>query len=526
MAFRTLIIVGILFLIHSCAQIGTLSGGIKDEIAPKPIDAKMDPIIGSTNFHGSEIKIPFSEFIKLEKPTETMVLIPPHAKLTTKIKGKTVYIHLSDSLHENTTYSIYMNGTVKDITEGNDSLMQIVFSTGNTIDSLGYQVKVIDAFTNQPILNCLVALYEDKTDSIIPTYFVKTDLSGTAKFTFLKEGTYTLLAFEDKNKDMFLQLDERLAFRNEKVNLSSLNVDTNSVLIDSLPLRLFVPVSKPRLKSLTFKAPGMFVVGANYPLNNASFSVNNHSLNEKDVHFFKEDSLSFLYSLGDSSRIEFVATTSYSDTISKPFTKNEKAGKITYTHNLIADNLYPSDTLTFAFTDEIKEINPSLIKFENKEDSTQIPIEKLTFTKNNLKIIFKKGKLKTLEILLLPNSIITLNSSLKDTIRQKVLLKAEKDFGSIKLDASEYQEAIVVEVLVGGVVERSLSMLDKKNVLIERILPGEYTFRVIIDDNKNGKWDTGNRDKILFPEIIYTFSEITKVRANWEVDLKLTTKLD
>ena len=28
----------------------------------------------------------------------------------------------------------------------------------------------------------------------------------------------------------------------------------------------------------------------------------------------------------------------------------------------------------------------------------------------------------------------------------------------------------------------------------------------------------------IFPEIIHTFSEITKVRANWEIDLKLTKK--
>ncbi len=526
MAFRSFIIVGILFLIHSCAQITPLTGGIEDDIAPKPIEDKMNPPNGTTNFHGSEIKIPFDEYIKLEKPEETMILIPPHAKLAAKVKGKTVFIHISDTLQENTTYSIYLNGTIKDFTEGNDSLMQLVFSTGNLIDSLGYSVKVIDAFSNQPIANCLVGLYEGEMDSIRPTYFVKTDPKGIAKFTYLKEGKYSILAFEDKNKDMLLQLDERLAFKNEKIDLSTNFVDSNSVLADSIPLRLFVPEQKNKLKSLTYKAPGMFVVGANYSLKTAKFSVNNHSLDEKNVEFIKEDSLTFLYSLGDSSLIEFVATTTFSDTISEKFTKKEKEGKLTYKTNLLTDNLYPSDTLTFSFTDEIKEINSSLFQLENKEDSTQIPIENSSFSNNKLRIIFKKGKLKTTELILLPNSITTLNTSLKDTIKQKINLKTDRDFGSIKLDASEYTEPIVVEVLNGGIVERSILFHDKKTVLIEQLLPGDYLFRVIIDQNKNGKWDTGNRGKEIFPEMIYTFSEITKVRANWEVDLKLTPKLD
>ena len=62
---------------------------------------------------------------------------------------KTVTLTWEDTLENNTTYSIYLNETVQDITESNDSLMVFVFSTGDYIDSLSYQVKVIDAFTSQ-----------------------------------------------------------------------------------------------------------------------------------------------------------------------------------------------------------------------------------------------------------------------------------------------------------------------------------------------------------------------------------------
>ena len=103
-------------------------------------------------------------------------------------------------------------------------------------------------------------------------------------------------------------------------------------------------------------------------------------------------------------------------------------------------------------------------------------------------------------------------------------LKDDKEYGAIKLDASEYSEPIVVEMLSAGKMIQRFTMYETKNSLIEHLLPNEYTFRVIIDANKNGKWDSGDYEKGILPENIYTFSEITKVRANWEIDLKLTNK--
>jgi hypothetical protein len=39
-------------------------------------------------------------------------------------------------LSKETTYAIYLNRTVKDVHEGNDTLITYVFSTGKWIDSI------------------------------------------------------------------------------------------------------------------------------------------------------------------------------------------------------------------------------------------------------------------------------------------------------------------------------------------------------------------------------------------------------
>ena len=525
MAFRTFIIVGLLFLIHSCAQVGTLTGGEKDIIAPIPIASKMNPENGSTNFTTSVIKIPFSEYVKLNNPEETIVIIPPHAKLDTKLSRKTVSISWNDTLKNNTTYTIYLNGTIKDLTEGNDSLMQYVFSTGNFIDSISYQVKVIDAFSNQPKKNCLVGLYEGATDSVRPTYFVKTDEQGLAKFAHLKEGEFSLLAFEDTNKDMLLQLDEKVAFKKEKIILTPSVLDSNSLLLDSIPLRLFKPEVKPRLNSITYKAPGMFLIGSTHSLINSKFSVNNSPLDKKQFELISSDSLRFFYHSGDSANVVFSATSElFTDTISLRLLKKEKEGKLSFSNNLIDNFLFPTDTLTISFSDIITEFDTTLFTLVNAVDSTKISYNKILFKRNQLFLLFTKDKIKAVEFNLLPNTIKTVSTTLKDSVKLNFQLKKDTDFGTIKLDASAYSGPIVVEVMLGGKTIRSIPLHDKKATLIEQLVPGDYSFKVIIDENKNGKWDTGNRKLNYFPEKLLTFSEITKVRANWEIDIKLTAK--
>ena len=518
MAFRTLIVVGLLYLLHSCAQVGTLTGGEKDVIAPQPIEKKMEPQNGSTNFHGSEIKIPFDEFIKLENASETIVMIPPHAKPKAKVHGKTLYINWSEPLQENTTYSIYLNGTVKDVTEGNDSLMQIVFSTGNVLDSLSYEVNVVDAYSGVNITNCVVGLYNGTTDSIKPTYFAQTNKDGKATLSHLKQGTYTVLAFDDKNKDLLLQADERLAFKKETITL-----DSN--FVDSIPYRLYKPKEKERIRSFQYKAPGLFRVGSTTSLKNSTITINDKNLEENDRYYVTEDSLYFLMEPSDSGKMELITSTnSFTDTNTIRILTKEKKGKLTFWKNLKNEFLSPKDTLIISFSDKITQIDTSLFKLINQEDSSMISMKKISFHANNLIVQFDQKNIKTVDFKILPKGITTTMSELTDTIKIPLELKTDEEFGSIKLDISDYSEAVILEVIMNGSVVQTVPIESKKMILLNYLTPNSYSFRVIVDQNKNGHWDTGDRTKMTYPEEIHSFSEVIKVRANWEMDVKLTKK--
>ena len=520
MAFRIFIA---LLLLTSCAQVTSLTGGERDRIAPSPIENKVNPQNGSTNFIASKITIPFNEYIKLNNPLETIVMIPPHAKPKATLNKKTVTLTWEDTLENNTTYSIYLNETVQDITESNDSLMVFVFSTGDYIDSLSYQVKVVDAFTSQPIDGCFVGLYEGEMDSIRPTYFVKTNKQGEAMFSYLKAGDYNILAFLDLNKDMLLQANEKVAFKKEKVNLSLDKLDSNNVFMDSIPMRLFQRKAKPNIRTFNYTAPSLFTIGSTVSLRNRNFFIDGNEVTE-NIHFYSEDSLAIIYPVSDSSKMELVVQSEdFTDTTTIRLTKSEKSRNLNVWTNLKENVLNLSDTLTFLCSDNTKAIDTALISFINMDDSTEIDYTTI-IQSNYVQFILDRDSLTSFQIRLKPLAILTENSSLSSEITKTITVKKEKDYGVLKLDISDYEEPIILEMLFNNAVFKRFHLKEEKSLTINELNPGNYTFRIILDENENGKWDTGDFENQIFPEVIHTFSEITNIRANWDVDVELTRK--
>lgn len=48
--------------------------------------------------------------------------------------------------------------------------------------------------------------------------------------------------------------------------------------------------------------------------------------------------------------------------------------------------------------------------------------------------------------------------------------------------------------------------------------PGTYFFRIVLDSNNNGVWDTGDYDKKLQPELVYYMGKAIEVKANFEIE--------
>jgi hypothetical protein len=227
--------------IAACARIVAPTGGPKDEIPPRIVSS--EPPNFSTNFTDQKIEIKFDEFIQLKEINQNLIVSPPmEEKPEVTVKGKTLQIEFFAELRDSTTYNIYMGNSVRDYNEGNPiENFQYVLSTGEYIDSMSVEGKVLNAFDLVPEEDVLVMLYSDLSDSIpmqnIPEYISKTDAEGSFRINNIRNERFKLFALRDANKNFLYDLpNEEIAFTDTLVEftLDTRRVNDTLFIPDSL----------------------------------------------------------------------------------------------------------------------------------------------------------------------------------------------------------------------------------------------------------------------------------------------------
>ncbi|MEO5966942.1 MAG: Ig-like domain-containing protein, partial [Ferruginibacter sp.] len=203
--FVTLIILFYLLTTISsgCAQIGSISGGDKDTLAP--VLLKASPPQNTVNFKGNQIQFTFDEYIDV-KDVGTNVIVSPYQNTNPIItfNRKTINIKFRDTLLPNTTYSINFGNSIRDFNEANPlSGLTYVFSTGSEIDELSISGKVLFAETSKADSTIEVLVYKDATDSSVhtrkPDYLVRTNGAGEFELKNLPAASYKVYALRDND---------------------------------------------------------------------------------------------------------------------------------------------------------------------------------------------------------------------------------------------------------------------------------------------------------------------------------------
>lgn len=508
MAFRLIVIC---LLVSACAQVKSLGGGPKDERAPMPLG--IVPGNETVNFKGQAIAITFDEYIKLNNPSQTINMIPNDAKIKTELRDKTVMLYWEEQLKENTTYSIFFNKTVKDITESNDSIMQLVFSTGPFIDSLSYTTYVVDVKDGLPKNGVVVGLF-DHPDSLRPIYFAQTDATGKATLKYLKDGNYYIRAFEDATKQGKIGKSDAMAFKEEIVR-----PDTN--FVDSIPLNYFSPLPKPDVTTFKYEAPGTFIVGANRSLEKANIQLNGNPIPQNQIKFIDKDSLLLVARPGEENPMVLsVSTDDWTDTVRTriPPTRN-KVQRISFQK----PDYFAGQPLIFSIKDLIDAVDTSKISIINMKDSSYI----LNYTyeikaSNELHLMVPDFDGERIKVIIKPGAISATTGWVFPEFEQIFTKRISKEFGILNVKISGYSEPLIVEMLSKNTVVKREELSNPTAALrFEQLEPAEYTFRIVVDKNGNGQWDTGNFEEKIQPEETHLFSQPTKVRANWEIDVEL-----
>ena len=521
MSIRFGIVLSIALLLGACAQVEPLSGGEQDRIAPKPNMEKMSPPNGSTNYSGNQISIPFDEFIRLNNPGENIIVIPPDIKPKAKIKNKTIVLSWDETMKPNTTYAFYLNGAIQDYAEKNDSLMSFVVSTGTTIDSLTSTFTVRDAFSKEPLSNQTVGFYEVFSDTILPNYFSKTDQFGKATLSYMKPGEYELVTFSDLNKNLKPEKNEGFGFRMGKINLTESTAD-------SIPVLLSPAEQTPQITTLKLNPPGSLIIGANHSLKNSIITLNGQNLPEESFVYYSNDSLLAPFSYSDSTIYELIVENAdWADTSSFRMTQGEKNAAFSLSLRK-KTAFFHDETIVLVANQHLSSIDIPSVTLMNAADSSAIPIWRIKPRGATIELDFdRKSEIKSVWLKIPASTILAEHNRNEDTLLFKIDCLTAKEVGVLNVQFEGYETAIIVDLVSKGkLVNRIAFEKGTESHTYKNLAPGEYSFRITIDENENGRWDGGGYSKQKLPEDVRIYLKTQKVRGNWETDILLKKEGD
>ena len=520
--FKILLLLTFSLLLTNCAKRGRPTGGLKDSIAPILVSA--NPNNKSINFKAKKIKIYFDEYIKLKNVNKQLVISPPQKNnpIITPVgtASKFIAIEILDTLDLNTTYAFNFGKSIVDNNEENElGNFKYVFSTGTYIDSLDLSGKVTDPIVKKSEKNLDVMLYEYNesfTDSIIfkekPRYISNTLDSTLYELTNLRAGKYLLIALKDANGNKIYNPEiDKIGFVKDTITIPT-DKKYNFSIFKEIPK---LKVIKPKEVTKGHLIFGYLGDAKNLNINlltaiPAGF--------KSEINFEKDkDTINYWYSAIEADSLNFkVSKGEYSE----EFTVKTRSSKI---DSLIIKKstsgvLHLIDTFFISTNIPIITIDKSFIKITD-QDSTAIDFTTvLSASKTKLYLDFDKKHKTKYNFTVLPKAITDVFGISNDSLSFQLSTKLPEDYGILNLELlSEKKTSFIVELLDKNEVVVRTKKIDSPQTLNFNLLsPGNYSVRVTIDENKNGRWDTGDFLKKQQPERVEFFDKEIVIRANWD----------
>ena len=424
----------LLFVVIGCAKRGSITGGLKDTIAP--VLKGSFPENFRTNFKGNQIKLVFDENVKLKNLNKQLIVSPPMKNeplILPTTATKTITIKIKDTLQPNTTYSFNFGQSIADNNEGNAyNQFKYVFSTGDYIDSLSLGGKVKSAYNKEIESFVSIMLYEVNDtfkDSIIyketPRYVTNTlDSLKTFRLENLKAGKYLLVAMKDQNSNnKYNPKTDKIGFYKEFITIPSDTTYNLELFKEVMPFKAFKP---------TQASGNRLLMGYEGDMSNLAsrpkvvLKNKNEILTTVITQFPKKDSLQIWFK---PLKADSLALSISKDKYIKDFTfkiKEQKKDTLNITA-LYSGTLHFRDRFTLESATPLVKFDNSKMKLVNK-DSIAVPFT-TEYDEFNQKLLFdfKKEPSEKYTFTILPGALTDFFEISNDSLTYKVSTRNTSD---------------------------------------------------------------------------------------------------
>jgi len=541
-----------------------------------PVVKRATPGFNSLNVTPERIEIEFDENIKIKSPAEKVIITPPQKNLPViRSVGRKAVVELNDELLPNTTYTVDFTDAIVDNNEENPyENFVFSFSTGDQLDTLSISGKVVTAEDLEPVTGTYVGIHSNFDDTVftkVPFERIsRTDSRGNFTVRGMAPGSYKVYALADINRDYkYDNPQEAVAFldsivipstlpavRQDTVFADSVTVDTirtvsyTRFLPDDLLLRSFLSDfqrqylqkhERPEQHTLTF----FFAAPTSRPtfslLNPAipddSWYVTERSAGNDtlklwitDSLIYRQDSLTMKlnYIRTDSLNNNYMATDTLHFTIRRSArerrTENkedeeDKPVRFLGLNTNIQSSFELYNPIRMEFEQPVVRFDSSFVKLAMEVDSLFQPVpfrmaaDSLNPRKFTLRPLWEPGG--TYKITVDSAAVFSHYGLWNDKLEQSFNVKPLDQYGNLEITISGLpeQKTAFVELLDKSDKPFRKSFVKAGVARFQDLSPGEIYARIVIDENKDGVWTTGNYEEKRQPEEVFYYPGKFTVRA-------------
>ena len=186
----------------------------------------------------------------------------------------------------------------------------------------------------------------------------------------------------------------------------------------------------------------------------------------------------------------------------------------------VPSNMAPDQNLLFEFATPLQQFDSTAVHLYSKHDSLwyRVPfeLEQRNLRTIELRAAWRPNRQYSLEID--STAFVDIYGKVSKSYKQGLMVPSEDTYGSLFVPMSGMEgKTVVVQLLTSADKAEKTVTTTTGTAEFYYIKPGDYYLRAYIDENGNGRWDTGEFDTATQPEPVYYYPGKITCRAKWDV---------